>query len=108
MVVEHTLDLRGPCGALTRGGFPCRRVGAGKGNRCHLHGGKSTGPRTAAGKARIAAAQRARWEAERARKRNPPAAPVQSRASPSHAELFDCVDSSLPNLTVYPGRNRYG
>src|SRR6478736_4021890 len=90
MVVEHTLDLRGSCGALTRSGFPCRRVGAGKGNRCHLHGGKSTGPRTAAGKARIAAAQRARWAAERAQKHSPPAAPARSQPSPSRAELFEC------------------
>jgi hypothetical protein len=50
------------CCARTRKGLPCvRRVVPGK-NRCPSHGGKSTGPRTAEGKARIAAAQRARWE----------------------------------------------
>jgi hypothetical protein len=29
--------------------------------RCHFHGGKSTGPKTQAGRARIAEAQRLRW-----------------------------------------------
>lgn len=36
--------------------------------RCPLHGGLSTGPRTAEGKPRIAAAARARWAAYRAEK----------------------------------------
>jgi hypothetical protein len=57
------------CMARTRQGFPCtRKVVPGK-KRCRCHGGLSCGPRTAAGKARIAAAQRARWQrvkAERA------------------------------------------
>ena len=49
------------CMAKTRKGTPCiRRVVPGK-DRCPSHGGKSTGPKTAAGKARIAAAQRKRW-----------------------------------------------
>jgi hypothetical protein len=49
------------CGALTGSGTPCLlKVEAGK-RRCRLHGGLSTGPRTVAGKARIAAAQRRRW-----------------------------------------------
>ena len=34
--------------------------------RCPLHGGLSTGPRSAEGKARIAAAARERWTAYRA------------------------------------------
>ena len=34
--------------------------------RCPLHGGLSTGPKSAEGKARIAAAARARWAAYRA------------------------------------------
>jgi hypothetical protein len=50
------------CMAKTRKGTPCiRRVVPGK-DRCPSHGGKSTGPLTAEGKARIAAAQRERWE----------------------------------------------
>jgi hypothetical protein len=53
------------CGARTRKGTPCLvRVEAGK-RRCRFHGGLSTGPRTAEGKARIAAAQRRRWAKRR-------------------------------------------
>jgi hypothetical protein len=49
------------CGAKTRAGRPCRmRVEFGKA-RCRLHGGLSTGPKTEAGRARIAEAQRRRW-----------------------------------------------
>lgn len=40
------------CGARTRRGTPCRAP-AMKNRRCRLHGGKSTGPRTAAGIERI-------------------------------------------------------
>jgi hypothetical protein len=55
------------CGARTRKGTPCLvRVEAGK-RRCRFHGGLSTGPRTAEGKARIAAAQRRRWTTWRSR-----------------------------------------
>jgi hypothetical protein len=44
------------CGAKTRAGRPCRmRVEFGKA-RCRLHGGLSTGPKTEAGRARIAEA----------------------------------------------------
>ncbi len=39
------------CGAKTRKGTPCQLVGM-KNGRCRLHGGKSTGPKTAAGRAR--------------------------------------------------------
>ena len=45
------------CRAKTRAGSLCQRAGSPKNGRCHLHGGKSTGPRTAEGRARIAAAQ---------------------------------------------------
>lgn len=43
------------CGAKTRKGTPCKGF-AMKNGRCKLHGGKSTGPKTDEGKARIAAA----------------------------------------------------
>lgn len=50
------------CEATTRNGEPCAMpVVPGK-MRCKLHGGLSTGPRTPEGRARIAAAQRARWQ----------------------------------------------
>ena len=44
------------CRAKTRKGTPCQNpVVSGK-QRCRMHGGKSTGPRTAEGKARVIAA----------------------------------------------------
>jgi hypothetical protein len=56
------------CMARTRQGFPCtRKVVPGK-KRCPNHGGLSTGAKTAAGKARIVAAQRAYWQRVRAQR----------------------------------------
>jgi hypothetical protein len=53
------------CGARNRQGKPCAvKVEPGK-RRCRFHGGLSTGPKTAAGRARIAEAQRRRWNAWR-------------------------------------------
>ncbi|WP_080003504.1 HGGxSTG domain-containing protein [Burkholderia pseudomallei] len=44
------------CGAKLRDGTRCPNTDIAKTNgRCRLHGGASTGPRTAAGKARCAA-----------------------------------------------------
>ena len=49
------------CGArCSSTGKPCR-AHALKSGRCRWHGGLSSGPKTEAGKARIAAAQRRRW-----------------------------------------------
>ncbi|WP_370638070.1 HGGxSTG domain-containing protein [Croceicoccus sp. Ery15] len=42
------------CGATTRGGTPCKRRDLYRSGRCKLHGGLSTGPRTAKGKRRSA------------------------------------------------------
>ena len=47
----------GDCSAKTRTGGVCQLAGNQKNGRCYLHGGASTGPRTAEGRARIAAAQ---------------------------------------------------
>ncbi len=44
------------CGARCRDGHPCGAPGRGRGGRCKLHGGASTGPRTAEGQARALAA----------------------------------------------------
>lgn len=44
------------CLAKTRKGTPCLCLGDGRGSRCHLHGGASTGPRTNEGKRRALAA----------------------------------------------------
>lgn len=40
------------CGARTRAGTPCKRRDIYINGRCKLHGGMSTGPRIAEGKAR--------------------------------------------------------
>jgi hypothetical protein len=49
------------CGAKTRAGGCCQvRAEPGKA-RCRFRGGKSTGPKTRSGRARIAEAQRLRW-----------------------------------------------
>lgn len=45
------------CGAKTRGGHPCQKAALKGRERCRNHGGASTGPKTEAGRARIAAAQ---------------------------------------------------
>ncbi|MDA9949695.1 hypothetical protein N9C16_09990 [Paracoccaceae bacterium] len=44
------------CGARTRRGTLCQKPPLNGKTRCRLHGGLSTGPRTAEGKARIVAA----------------------------------------------------
>ncbi len=46
------------CGARTRTGAPCEGPGMANG-RCRMHGGKSTGPRTAEGLERC---RRANWK----------------------------------------------
>ena len=43
------------CGARTRQGGSCKQPALLPSGRCRYHGGRSTGPRTAAGKARSAA-----------------------------------------------------
>ena len=48
-------NLAPRCGAQTRAGLACRGPGMANG-RCRIHGGKSTGPRTAKGLANLAAA----------------------------------------------------
>ncbi|MEX0282114.1 MAG: HGGxSTG domain-containing protein [Arenibacterium sp.] len=59
---EKAQRLRVTCGAMTRKGRPCRMKSEPGRSRCKFHGGKSTGPKTEAGKARIAQAQRERWK----------------------------------------------
>ena len=50
------------CSAKTRAGETCKKkVIPGK-TKCRYHGGLSTGPKTEVGKARIAMAQRLRWQ----------------------------------------------
>ena len=53
---------RPACGAKTRSGTPCKaKVVKGR-KRCRLHGGLSTGPKTAEGIARIKEVQQRRWQ----------------------------------------------
>ena len=61
-VHKRQAEMRSRCGAKTRKGEACKRRGTGAGGRCPNHGGMSTGPRTSAGRVRIAEAQRRRWE----------------------------------------------
>lgn len=58
------------CGAKARPGHPCRNLSEPGKQRCKFHGGKSTGPKTAEGRARIAEAQRKRWRASRFEKQS--------------------------------------
>lgn len=58
---KRTSTRRVVCGAKTRPGHPCRNKSEPGRRRCKFHGGKSTGPKTADGRARISSAQKARW-----------------------------------------------
>lgn len=66
LIIEDIRRLpreRGTCGAHARTtGKPCRAPGNGAGGRCKLHGGRSTGPKTPEGLARLEAAVRKRWD----------------------------------------------
>lgn len=55
---DECRELR--CGARTRAGTPCKQRSIYRNGRCKFHGGPSTGPRTAAGKAVSAQNCRAR------------------------------------------------
>lgn len=68
------LERRRRCGARCRDGHACRAPANGRGGRCKLHGGRSTGPRTAEGRA-LALAALARVNKARAAPRPPPSAP---------------------------------
>lgn len=58
-------DLRGlQCGARTRAGTPCKLTSLELNGRCKLHGGRSTGPRTKAGKEAARANLALRWRPE--------------------------------------------
>jgi len=52
----HQRQNKMTCSATTRSATPCQKPPMKGKKRCRLHGGLSTGPRTAEGKARIAAA----------------------------------------------------
>ena len=52
----HQRQSKMTCSATTRSATPCQKPPMKGKKRCRLHGGLSTGPRTAEGRARIAAA----------------------------------------------------
>ncbi len=54
------------CGAKTRAGGSCKAKSVRGKQRCRMHGGLSTGPRTEEGRRRVAEAARARWARFRA------------------------------------------
>lgn len=54
-------EKRSICGAKTRKGEPCLNKSEPGRARCKFHGGKSTGPKSEEGRARIAEAQKKRW-----------------------------------------------
>jgi len=59
-----------PCGAFARStGKPCQAPGNGRGGRCKLHGGMSTGPRTEQGRRRLQEAMKGRWLKKRSEER---------------------------------------
>jgi hypothetical protein len=58
------------CGARTRVGGRCRRRSMRNG-KCRLHGGCSTGPKTAAGRARLSELQKRRWAEWRSGRHTP-------------------------------------
>ena len=60
-LLEQGERRRQRCNATTRKGHPCKLMSEPGRTRCKFHGGMSTGPKTAEGKARIAEAQRKRW-----------------------------------------------
>jgi hypothetical protein len=56
--------FHGPCGAKTRAGTPCKAKAVYANGRCKLHGGLSTGAKSAEGIQRIRDAQRRRRQRE--------------------------------------------
>jgi hypothetical protein len=74
------------CGAHARTtGQPCRAVALGRGGRCKLHGGKSTGCRTEEGHQRIIASNMARKGEVRGPRRPKPAS---AAPTPTASEIW--------------------
>lgn len=82
---QRRARLRVTCGAkTTRKGTPCRNKSEPGRKRCKFHGGRSTGPRTVEGRARIAEAQRKRWARWRDRQEGGQAkSPGASKSGPA-------------------------
>ena len=70
------------CLAKTRRGTPCQKAALKGRNRCRLHGGLSTGPRTLEGKARTIAAHT-----------------KHGRRSRAHVEKVKAINAELRRIT---------
>ena len=70
------------CFAKTRQGTPCQNPVVTNRNRCRMHGGKSTGPRTPEGKARTIAAHT-----------------KHGRRSREHVEKVKAINAELRRIT---------
>ena len=70
------------CLAKTRRGTPCQKAALKGKTRCRLHGGLSTGPRTAEGKARSIGAHT-----------------TQGRGSKAHVERVKAINAELRRIT---------
>jgi hypothetical protein len=94
------LALAPRCGAHTRAGYPCRAPAMRGKLRCRMHGGCSTGPRTAEGLARLRQARtiHGRYGAEvRARDRNMLAI---FRRGQVLLDAVRCIDRLPPELAA--------
>ncbi|HXT78799.1 MAG TPA: HGGxSTG domain-containing protein [Acetobacteraceae bacterium] len=89
-------NLAPRCGARTRQGCPCKGP-AMRNGRCRMHGGKSTGPRTAEGLARLRAAARARHGGEAA---------AEARAFTRSCRVLIRHTRALLALVERPAENR--
>jgi hypothetical protein len=91
-------NLAPRCGARTRLGCPCKGP-AMKNGRCRMHGGAATGPRTDAGRARIAAARtvHGRYSATAG------AARIKARGIIERSRVLGAiVDTGLPIEVIAP------
>jgi hypothetical protein len=78
------------CGAKTRRGSPCLKPALKNKTRCQLHGGKSTGPRTAEGKAQVIAANT-----------------KHGRRSKAHVSRIKAINAELKRITYEMRRGEF-
>ena len=76
------------CGAMTRGGGACQNPAIKGRSRCKLHGGRSTGPTTEQGKARVVVANT-----------------KHGRRSRAHVARVKAINAELRRITYELKRN---
>lgn len=97
---RHGEAQRAPC---RRRPYRDPRTGRVRNGRCDLHGGKSTGPSTPEGRARISAAQTARWTDWRRRQKlgtSQPVRPFPRKATTCCLELR--IGAAAPPIVATP------